>query len=227
MARLLARRDSLPEAAAAKELAAAHAVARDTAVLRRTESADLQREVRKLEDEIEKVRQRARRDAELLESGSVTSAKQLTDLQHEIGSLRRRQSDLEDAELDLMERAEAAAAAQQAAEAQRDDLQAKAEQAKQDADAAMAAMAAQYRQTKAERAELADTIPADLLALYDKIRAGSGGIGAAPFTADRCGACQLTMIPADLAVVKSAPVDEVLRCEECGRILVRVGMLQS
>jgi hypothetical protein len=91
----------------------------------------------------------------------------------------------------------------------------------------MAAMAAQYRQTKAERAELADTIPADLLALYDKIRAGSGGIGAAQYTGDRCGACQLTMIPADLVVVKSAPIDEVLRCEECGRILVRAGMLQS
>lgn len=227
MARLLARRDALPEAARAKELAAAAAAARDAATQRRMEASDLQREVRKLEEEIDKVRQRAKRDADIMQSGSVASPKQLMDLQHEIASLQRRQSDLEDAELELLERAEAADAAQTAAEVQRDALAQEAQQAKADADAAMSALGGEFRLTKTDRAALAATVPTDVLRLYDTIRASCGGIGAAEFNGDRCGSCQLTMIPADLAAVKTAPVDEVVRCEECTRILVRTAMLRG
>ena len=50
---------------------------------------------------------------------------------------------------------------------------------------------------------------------------GHGGIAAAEFAGDQCGACRLQMIPAELAGVKTAPVDDVVRCEECRRILVR------
>jgi hypothetical protein len=74
---------------------------------------------------------------------------------------------------------------------------------------------------------LVGEVPAELLALYDRIRAGHGGIGAAEFVGNECGACRLQMIPADLAAVRAAPVDEVLRCEECGRILVRTELLAS
>lgn len=224
MARLKARGEHLPEGETARELAAAANAARDDAIMRRTEASDLQREVRKLEDEVEKVRQRASRDAELLESGTV-AAKQLQDLQHEIGSLQRRQSDLEDAELELMEQAEAAAAAQLAAETERDEAAARAAHARDEAAAAMAALKAEYQETRAARARLIATIPAELLELYEKLRASRGGIGAAEFARNQCGGCQLTMIPADLAAVKAAPVDEVVRCEECGRILVRTAAL--
>ncbi len=64
-----------------------------------------------------------------------------------------------------------------------------------------------------------------MLALYDRVRANQGGIGAAEFVRNECGGCRLQMIPADVAAVKAAPLDEVLRCEECGRILVRTEQL--
>ena len=200
------------------------AAARDSAVLRRTEASDLQREVSKLEDEVERVRDRARRDADVLESGSAVSARQLTDLEHEITSLRRRQSDLEDAQLELMERVEQAEAAQAEAEALRDRLASEATDAKDQATAAMGALESAYRAARGRRNELAGEIPEDLQSLYDKIRANTG-IGAAEFAGNECGGCRLQMIPADLAAVKAAPIDEVVRCEECGRILVRTEQL--
>lgn len=225
VARLAARREALPEVSRAKELAAAATAARDRAVMRRTEASDLQREVRKVEDEVQRVRSRAERDAEMLTSGSTVSARQLTDLQHEIASLQRRQSDLEDAELALMERAEEAEASQRSAEAERDELQAGAAAAADEARAALAALKQEYDQTREQREQLAGTIPADVLALYDRVRANQGGIGAAEFARNECGGCRLQMIPADVAAVKAAPLDEVLRCEECGRILVRTEQL--
>ena len=226
LARIIARRDALPEAAQAKQAVAAAASARDQAVLRRTEASDLQREVRKLEDEVERVRQRAKRDAELLQGGTISNVRQLTELQHEISSLSRRQNDLEEAELELMEQSEAASAAQVDAEKSRDDLASAAEQAQAQAKNAMQELGERYRATKAQRAELAESIPADLLALYDKLRVDHGGLGAAEFAQDLCGGCQLQMPPSDLSVVKAAPVDEVVRCEECRRILVRTSILR-
>jgi predicted nucleic acid-binding Zn-ribbon protein len=70
------------------------------------------------------------------------------------------------------------------------------------------------------RAPLASDLPADLVALYDKIRTDSG-LGAALFKQGRCGGCRIELYGADLARVKAAPADEVVRCEECRRIMVR------
>lgn len=225
--RLSARRQSLPEAQQAKQLAAQAAAARDRAVLRRTEAKDLQREVTKLEDEVQRVRSRAKRDAEMLADGSNVTARQMSDLEHEIASLERRQSDLEDAQLELMERAELAEQAHRNAEAERDGLLADAETAAEQARTALAALAQDHAQAEQERSDLVAGVPADLLALYDRLRTNQGGIGAAEFARNECGGCRLQMIPADVAAVKAAPVDEVVRCEECGRILVRTEMLDA
>jgi predicted nucleic acid-binding Zn-ribbon protein len=64
-------------------------------------------------------------------------------------------------------------------------------------------------------------IPAALLALYEKIREQSDGVGAARLYQRRCEGCRLSVPPNDLNTIRSAPLDEVIRCEECRRILVR------
>ena len=71
------------------------------------------------------------------------------------------------------------------------------------------------------RADLAGGIDDKLLALYDRIRDSSGGLGAAEFTHGRCGGCRLELNPVDVSAIERAASDEVVRCEECGRILVR------
>ena len=59
------------------------------------------------------------------------------------------------------------------------------------------------------------------MALYERLREQKGGVGAALLRARQCGGCQLTLDASEIARIKAAPVDEVLRCEECQRILVR------
>ena len=71
------------------------------------------------------------------------------------------------------------------------------------------------------RVEVAASMPADLLNLYDKLRAQHGGVGAAALRHRRCQGCNLTLNTVDLNAMRAAPDDEVLRCEECRRILVR------
>ena len=71
------------------------------------------------------------------------------------------------------------------------------------------------------RAPLAADLPADLVALYERIREASGGVGAALLRAGRCEGCRLELSGVDRAALRAAPPDEVVRCEECRRIMVR------
>jgi predicted nucleic acid-binding Zn-ribbon protein len=167
------------------------------------------------------VRTRRARDEERLASGVITVAKQLEELQHEVATLTRRQSDLEDSELEVMERAEAAQAVLDALTGQRDALLADADKAAEARDAAFVEIDAEIARTAAERGEMAATFPADLLALYDKLRAENGGVGAGPIERGRCGGCRLDLMNNEKADIRAASVDEVLRHDECGRIMVR------
>ncbi len=71
------------------------------------------------------------------------------------------------------------------------------------------------------RSEVVVEVGDDLVTLYEKIRASSGGTGAAALRQRRCGGCQLELNPTEIQRIRTAPEDEVLRCEECRRILVR------
>jgi predicted nucleic acid-binding Zn-ribbon protein len=131
------------------------------------------------------------------------------------------ESDLEDGELEVMEKAETAQASLDELTAQRTEhLQARAE-AEARRDAAFVEIDAELEKTAAERAELAATLPADLLALYDKIRAAEGGVGAGEISRGRCGGCRLDLMNNEKSEIRAAAPDEVLRHEECGRIMVR------
>lgn len=215
------RRHTLPAQAEVARLSARDRELRDELVVADTECSDLDREQRKAEADVEQVRARARRDRERMDSGRV-AAKELQSLQHELESLARRQSELEDIELDVMERLETAqqhraevSAAQSAVAAELADMTAQ-------RDAALAEIDGEATGVRAERETVAATVPADLSRLYEKLRAQNGGVGAAALRHRRCGGCRLELNPQDLGRMAAAPTDEVLRCEECGRILVRV-----
>jgi len=80
---------------------------------------------------------------------------------------------------------------------------------------------AELAQVAAQRKTLADGLATELVTLYDKLRQQKGGVGAAALRARRCGGCSLELTASDLSSIAKAPTDEVLRCEECNRILVR------
>jgi len=88
-------------------------------------------------------------------------------------------------------------------------------------DAAAGDVTQESAQVTGQRKVVADGVPDDLLAVYEKVRAQKGGVGAAALRARRCGGCSLELTASDLGTIAKAPLDEVLRCEECNRILVR------
>jgi uncharacterized protein len=165
------------------------------------------------------VRSRIDRDQKALDSGSV-SAKQLQDLQHELQSLARRQAALEDVELEIMERTEEAATQVAAAEAAMSQAVASADEAASAWDRRADEIASERAALEERRAQVVAELPADLVALYDKIRERTGQ-GAGLLRQRRCGACQLELSSSDLDRVRTAASDEVLRCEECGAIMIR------
>jgi uncharacterized protein len=219
--RLAARRRNLPELAEIDKLGAQLSGLDDEFVRISTEIRDLARAQRKLEDEIEMVRGRAARDRSRLDSGAVANARELENLSSEIASLARRQSALEDEQLEIMEQVETREADSARVEGDRTRLRADLDVLTGARDTALEEIDAESATLRAARAELTPDVPPDLLALYEKLRTGNGGVGAARLVRRRCEGCHLELSGADLREVAAAPVDEVVRCEECRRILVR------
>jgi len=220
LSQLAHRRRTLPEAAAVEAAEEAERTFAADVVRAETEVKDLGREVKRLESDVDTVRQRETKDQRLLDSGGV-SPKELTNLQHELDSLKRRQSDLEDQELELMERLEVAENGLAAARAGQEKARADLDRAQQLRDDALADIADGTTRHEAARAEIAGGVPAPLLALYERIRAQTGATGAAMLKARQCQGCRLELYGNELSAVRNADPHEVVRCENCGRILVR------
>ncbi|SOE02954.1 zinc ribbon domain-containing protein [Blastococcus haudaquaticus] len=220
LTQLAHRQRTLPEVAAVEAAAEAERSLSADVVRAETEVKDLGREVRRMESDVETVRQREAKDQRLLESGSV-SPKEMTNLQHELESLKRRQADLEDQELELMQRLEDAESAFATARQGLEQARADRERAEQQRDDALADIADGTKNHEAARAEVVTKISAPLLALYDRIRKQTGSTGAAMLQARACQGCRLELYGNELAAVRNADPHEVVRCENCGRILVR------
>mgnify|MGYP003779891571 CR=1 FL=1 len=213
-------RATLPQHSELTTLAQQSAALDRELALAETALADIQREVAKAESDVQLVRDRAERNQRRLEAGTGT-AKDLQALQHELGSLARRQGELEDIELEVMERAEGLEAEVARLQARRSELDATLASVTAARDEAIAGFDAEAAQVGAQRAAVVPNVGEDLLAVYAKIRSSNGGIGAAELRQRRCGGCRLELNQVDLGRFREAPMDEVLRCEECRRILVR------
>lgn len=222
LGRISHRRRGLPEHAEIARLEDQDAQLRDSVAALTARGSDLRRDQLKAEADVEQVRSRIDRDRQRLDGGMVSSPRELENLQSEIQSLLRRQSDLEEIVLEVMERREEVQATLDASAAQRDQLAAELARATASRDAALAELDKQEAKASAGRADAAGATPADLLDLYDKLRAQHGGVGAAALRQRRCQGCNLTMNTVDLNAIRAAPQDEVVRCEECRRILVRI-----
>ncbi|WP_329166662.1 C4-type zinc ribbon domain-containing protein [Streptomyces sp. NBC_01717] len=221
LSQLAHKRKSLPEHAEIESLTADLAQLRDLLVASQTEESDTAREQTKAEQDVDLVRQRAVRDQQRLDSGAVSSPKDLESLQREIASLAKRQGDLEDVVLEVMERRESAQERVTELTARVSAVQAKVDDATARRDAATQALDDETATVTKERELVAGSVPADLLKLYDRLRAQSGGVGAARLYQRRCEGCRLELNITEVNDVKAASPDTVLRCENCHRILVR------
>ncbi|HET8603116.1 MAG TPA: C4-type zinc ribbon domain-containing protein [Marmoricola sp.] len=213
--------EHIPETATLQDLARRRREVDDAVRDLRIQVTDLTAEQRKADADVEQVKARKVRDQGMLDSGSVADPKALERMLGEMQSLDRRISDLEDVELEVMERLETAQAQldERTAELARLDEEVVEVQAERDRKAG--GLHDQVAAVTAERKQSVAGMPEDLLSLYEKLRAQKGGVGAAPLRARECGGCRLTLDPSILSEIARRPTDDVVRCEECSRILVR------
>jgi predicted nucleic acid-binding Zn-ribbon protein len=218
LAQLAHRRKSLPELAEIDAVTRELAALDDERVRAQVAVDDLDRDISRFEKDIEQVRTRKDRDQKRLDAGGAL--REIEGLQHELATLNRRQSELEDAELELMEQRESADATLSQVNKRIDAANERRQAAERRRDEAVADIVKEQEFKTSSRGPLAADLPADLVGLYDKIRTDSG-LGAALFQSGRCGGCRIELYGADLARVKAAAPDDVVRCEECRRIMVR------
>jgi predicted nucleic acid-binding Zn-ribbon protein len=212
---------NLPESKELDALAATRAEVDDRARDARIRVDDLTRDQKKSDADVEQVKARRKRDQDRMDRGLVSNPKDLEHMQQELVSLERRISELEDIELEVMEQLETAQAEFEQLSgrlAEIDDQVAGLTKAR---DEKSGEVQEQLTQLAGEREQAAAGIPEALLTVYDRLREQKGGVGAAALRARRCGGCSLELTAADLRAIAQAPSDELLRCEECNRILVR------
>jgi predicted nucleic acid-binding Zn-ribbon protein len=220
LSRIAHRATHLPQREAVEQMQTEYAAVNDRLAAVRIVLEDLNTQVSRFESEIEAVRQREDRDRSLLQSGA-TDAKQLSDLQHELETLERRQASLEDSLLEVMERREELQSQLTTELRAIEALQADLANAQQALDAASAEVDEARQSQSSRRDALSATLDPALSALYERQRAG-GGPGAGRLLGHRCGACRIEIGRGEMSRITAAAEDELVRCPECGAILLRV-----
>lgn len=181
---------------------------------------DLRVAVRRAEADVVPVKARLERETGRTQDGSVTDGKILRGLLEEIERLKRRIADLEDAELEVMGELEAVESTRAALAATKAQVEEELRGQVADRDAEVARLQAEAGKVQSARRLAASGIAADLLKLYERVRE-QRGLGAARLARGRCEGCRMELTLADLDAYRRAPADQVLRCAECDRILVR------
>ena len=220
LAQLAHRRRALPELAALADREERASVLAGDVVEAQTRADDVADQQRRLENEVDAVRARATRDQERMQSGALP-AKEIESLQHEVATLARRQSNLEDDLLEVMEQREEVDAAVTQLTEQRGALDVERAELVATRDSAFAEIDSAVESRTGERKTIAAEIPSDLLALYERAREHGGGVGAAMIKQRRCEGCRIELSGSELTAVREAARDEVVRCDNCRRILIR------
>jgi len=215
------QRAKLPEIAEIAELTAKRSDVDNLARDVRIRIDDLTVEQKKVDLDVEAVKTRRTRDRDRMDQGLISNPKDLERMGHELESLERRISSLEDDELEVMEKIEEAQTELRGYEELVAETDEKLAALTATRDEKLAAIDADLQQVQADRGPAAEGLPDDLVALYQRLREQKGGVGAAALRARECGGCRLSLDSVELSRIKGLPEDEVVRCEECNRILVR------
>ncbi len=179
------------------------------------------REQQRLEDEITSLNERAAHHDKTLYSGTIGNPRELQALQDEIAALKRRISQLEDQELEVMEQIEPLDGELAGFAASRTTLDERGGALRAQIAEEEVAIEGELEQVRNERDQLAGGIEAELLTEYDDLRKRSGGIAIARLVGGSCGGCHLAMPAVDVDRIKKLPPEAPAHCEECGRLLAR------
>lgn len=215
------RRASLPERALVAEAdkvleTADHQIGEQTKVV-----ADVDREQRRIEDQLTTAEAKATEIDKRLYGGTVSNARELQDLQTELESFRRHISTVEDEAFAALEKTEAAQARLAELETMRDEIRNRRENAEMTLTAAAAEIDGEVAELEANRGEVSRGVSPDLLDEYERLRSVSEGVAVAKLVGNRCEGCHLTLPAMEIDRIRHLPPDERVHCDECGRLLVR------
>ena len=211
---------SLPEVEQLLHIDKRIITATDEVATVKQEADQISLELRRGEVDVETVTDRIKKDEARLASGNATP-KELEQTQHEIQTLKKRQLALEEIELEIMVRSEAVTERSKVLSTDLASLETLKAEINQRLTAATNEINSLITIKQKDRQEVAVKIEKALLDLYEKIRSSSG-IGAASLVGNKCNGCNLAINAVEMQRIKTLPADEVLRCEECRRILVRI-----
>ena len=215
------KRSSAPEISQVQDLEVELGSIKMRLVAAQTEASDLKLNQLKAEADVDQVLTRTKRDQDRLDSGAVSAPKELESLQHEIATLGRRQAELEEVELEIMQNLEDAQAAAADLQNNETEFTKKLAETTQARDDVFADIDFEINSLTIQRTQISDSLPADFIALYDKIRVDHGGIGAAMIQRRTCQGCNISIDAQELDKIRGLPADAIVRCDECRRILVR------
>lgn len=215
------RRATLSELAMLSDLRAAFAgaeVQRNEVAARLHTLRSAQKEA---EDHASLLEDKAREVNTSMYDGSVTAHKELEALTEEHRSLGRRQGEFEDRALELMEEAEPVESEQSTQDAAMTELRTRIESVDAQLVVARTELDVEIERVEAERGQADVAVPDQLMATYEDLRSGLGGVAVARLNGARCEGCHLEIPSAELEGVRRAPEDSMVSCPECLRILVR------
>ena len=216
------RKTTLPERLALAEQQAAMARLDTELAEIRGRLTDLERSQKRIEDEVATLEAKGEAENKRLYSGTVTSPRELQAMQEEIDGLARRQRELEDDVLEIMEAAEPLREEIDRLESIREDRESEAARLGEVIAAAEAEIDGELAGVVGEREQLASGIAPELLATYERLRDRLGGIGVARLEGGQCMGCHLSLPATEVDAIRHAAPGAVMFHEECGRILVRV-----
>jgi predicted nucleic acid-binding Zn-ribbon protein len=162
-----------------------------------------------------------KKDEARLNAGTA-SPKELEQTQHELATLAKRKAELEDGELEIMMRHDSVK--KRLDELANDEVGLKQLELELNVrlENAKTEISADLERAKSDRASLVPQIEIALYELYEKVRTSANGVGAALLIGNKCDGCHLEINAIEIERIKSLSTDELLRCEECRRILVRI-----
>jgi predicted nucleic acid-binding Zn-ribbon protein len=215
------RAANLPERAALAEVADRTSALEQRLAAVEARRGELSRSQQRLEDEIASLTERANQAEKQLYSGAVSNPRELQALQDDVASIRRRIGQLEDDEIEIMELSEPVDAEHAELTGDRERLGAEHDRVSAELAATEAEITAELSEVRAQREELAAGVAAELWPEYDSLRAQLGGVAIARLVGSTCQGCHLALSAVEVDRIRKLGVDEIVHCEECGRLLVR------
>jgi hypothetical protein len=214
------RRTTLPERAAVVELDKTLATVDSQRAVVAEQLAAIDSRQEELERETAATVTRIGEIDTRMRSGSV-APRDLVSMQTEIDHLKERQASFEDQTLETMEEREPVDAELARLESERAAIEQEGASARAALAEAEAGIVADIASEETARTDAAAVASPDLLAEYERLRKRLGGIGAAPLVGANCGGCHLSLPATEVDRIKHLPLDAIVHCDQCGRILVR------